>query len=398
MLYFYSISQVSREVLAEIIPSKAYYCFMLACDIVKMLYGKYRIIHGWEDSDIAKLESIIWAHNIKAEELCGTTYCSENVEYAVHMAEVVKRHSSPDNYSCEMFERIIRFHKQQSTNCKSGEVTYAERENIKQFVNKYEKQHGPVSNMEGNKVSYMFQVADYENPQQPVFLKEKSVASGKKLMNDLKITEVHDGIRHATQTGVTIGSLKRKNISRNQREELRRLARRINPQDNTYFNREYFASKIVKWDCNGHLEVFAVGEQCILGSSEGDEEWVVTITAFILIGPIGGRYELALDCDYYVPAWNGRAVAVHPWTKTTQFVKRYYPRQRMQLASQIKRKIILYPEPSNLDNPTFFSPLILIRKRLMSQLFHSILRVKILLKSKVLVKKYGMVKLLLWIM
>ena len=133
---------MSREVLAEIIPSKAYDCFMLACDMVKMLYGKYCIIHGWEDRDIAKLESIIWAHNIKAEELYGTTYCSENVEYAVHMPEVVKRHSSPDNFSCEMFERIIRFHKQQSTNCKSVEVTYAERENIRQFVNKYEKQHG----------------------------------------------------------------------------------------------------------------------------------------------------------------------------------------------------------------------------------------------------------------
>ena len=45
---------------------------------------------------------------------------------------------------------------------------------------------------------------------------------------------------------------------------------------------------------------------------------------------------------------------MHPWTKTTQFVKRYYPRLRIQLSSQIKRKIILYPEPSNLDNPSFF--------------------------------------------
>ena len=78
----------------------------------------------WKDSDISKLESIIWAHNIKAEELYGTTYCSENVEYAVHMLEEVKRHSSPDNYSCEMFKRIIRFHKLQkceSNICIDGE-------------------------------------------------------------------------------------------------------------------------------------------------------------------------------------------------------------------------------------------------------------------------------------
>lgn len=80
----------------------------------------------------------------------------------------------------------------------------------------------------------------------------------------------------------------------------------------------------------------------------------MTITAFILFGPITGRYYLVLDCDFYVPGWNGREVAVHPWTKTTQFVKRHYPRDRMQLSSQIKRKIILHPEPSSLENPPFY--------------------------------------------
>lgn len=39
---------MSREVFAEIIPSKTYDCFMLACDMVKMLYGKYRIINDGE--------------------------------------------------------------------------------------------------------------------------------------------------------------------------------------------------------------------------------------------------------------------------------------------------------------------------------------------------------------
>lgn len=347
---------MSREVFAEIISPKAYDCFMLACDMVKMLYGKYRIIHGWEDGDIDKLESIIWAHNIKAEELYGATYCSENVEYSVHMPEVIKRHSSPDNYSCEMFERIIRSHKLQSTNSKTVEVTYAERENIRQFVNNYEKQNGPVSNFDGNVVGYRFQVADYVNPQDPVLLKEKSVANAKQLLKDLKTNVAHHGIEHATQTGVIVGSLKRKSVCPNHRDELQRLVHRLNPQvqGHLYFNRANFARKIVKWDCNEHLEVFSVGEQCILESPDGDEEWVVTITAFILMGPIAGRYHLALDCDFYVPGWNGRDVAVHPWTKTIQFVKRHYPRNRMQLSPQIKRKIILYPEPSNLENPSFY--------------------------------------------
>ena len=70
--------------------------------------------HGWRNDDIRQLDDLIWAHNIRAEEYYGAQYCSENVEYSVHVVEVIMRHSSPDNYSCEMFERIIRSHKKQS--------------------------------------------------------------------------------------------------------------------------------------------------------------------------------------------------------------------------------------------------------------------------------------------
>ena len=76
--------------------------------------------------------------------------------------------------------------------------------------------------------------------------------------------------------------------------------------------RANFAQKVVKWDSNGFIGEFSVGEQCIISSPEGDEEWVVTITAFILFGPVAGRYLLAADCDFYVPGWNDERVAMHP--------------------------------------------------------------------------------------
>ena len=106
--------------LAEIIPSKAYDCFMLACEFTQMLYSRQLMNHGWDENEIQKLDSLIWKHNVRAEEFYGPEYCSENVEYAVHMSEVIRRHSSADNYSCELYERIIRSHKRQSTNSKSN--------------------------------------------------------------------------------------------------------------------------------------------------------------------------------------------------------------------------------------------------------------------------------------
>ena len=57
--------------------------------------------------------------------------------------------------------------------------------------------------------------------------------------------------------------------------------------------------------------------------------------------------------------WNWKEGALHPWTKTTQFVKCYYSFvykciRANTFLSQLKRKIILYPEPSNLENLPFF--------------------------------------------
>ena len=62
---------------------------------------------------------------------------------------------------------------------------------------------------------------------------------------------------------------------------------------------------------------------------------------------------ISLSQDGMGEELNGR-IAMHPWTQTTQFVQRHYARERLQLTSQLKRKVILYPEPSNLGNPSFY--------------------------------------------
>ena len=110
-VFLYRLSQVDTEIFSETVTSKAYDCFNLACDFLLMLYERYYIIHGWKDEGIQKLESIIWVHNIRRKGLYGIQYSSENVEYVVCMPNVVQRHYSPDNYLCEIFERVIRPHK-----------------------------------------------------------------------------------------------------------------------------------------------------------------------------------------------------------------------------------------------------------------------------------------------
>ena len=124
---------MAREVLAERIPSRAYDVHMLLCNMVRLLYNMSLQSLGWSAADVSALENLAWAHAIAAEEFYGLHICTENLKYSTHLCEDVKRHSSPDNYSCEGFERAIRIHKQQTHNAKGIERTFAERENISYF-------------------------------------------------------------------------------------------------------------------------------------------------------------------------------------------------------------------------------------------------------------------------
>lgn len=96
ILTLHRFSSVAKEVLAERIPSKAYDCYMLLCDAVQMLYSTQLQVTGWEDHHIERLEKLLWSHAIRAEEFYGLHICTENLEYLVHVAEYIKRHSSMD--------------------------------------------------------------------------------------------------------------------------------------------------------------------------------------------------------------------------------------------------------------------------------------------------------------
>lgn len=118
---------------------------MKLCKMVNLLYNRSVRNLGWSHHDIIALESLAWSHAISAEEYYGLRICPENLEYSTHIVDDIKRHSSPDNCSCEVFERAIRHFKQQSDNAKGIEKTFAEREYIRVFIRRYELLHGPIS-------------------------------------------------------------------------------------------------------------------------------------------------------------------------------------------------------------------------------------------------------------
>ena len=68
----------------------------MLCDAVQMLYSKQLQSTGWQLEHIERLEKLLWAHAIRAEELYGIGICTENLEYSVHAVQDIRRHSSMD--------------------------------------------------------------------------------------------------------------------------------------------------------------------------------------------------------------------------------------------------------------------------------------------------------------
>ena len=73
-----------------------------------MLYNTQLQFTGWQNEHIKRLKKLLCpAHAIRGEECYGLEMCTENLEYSLHVAEDIRRHSSMDNYSCELYERAI---------------------------------------------------------------------------------------------------------------------------------------------------------------------------------------------------------------------------------------------------------------------------------------------------
>ena len=151
--------------------------------------------------DVNALENLAWTHAIAAEEFYGLHICTENLEYSTHLCEDVKRHSSPDNYSCEGFERAIRIHKQQTHNAKGIERTFAERENIRLFLRRHELKYGKLSSYSDGKKRHS---VDLDKVQNATFFHESSFEAAKALLNDCKLVNT----KKRTRLGQKISLLK----------------------------------------------------------------------------------------------------------------------------------------------------------------------------------------------
>ena len=294
----------------------------------------------------------MWAHAIRAEELYGLSICTENLEYSVHVAEDIQRHSSMDNYSCELYERAILRHKAQKHNAKGLEKTYATREKLRNFLADHQERNGPISLYGNEERKY---ATDLEGMCEPIQLHESSFSSAKALLKDLKENYEHTpAVKNAMSNGVAVGCMKRKLFQATTITDVRRFFARNGIVANNIPNFLSSLKSLALMDEVGDTEKFTKGTTCKVSSGNGNEEWVMEISEIFQVGPVNNRYYTFVNGKYYIPTLNNGTVAHHQWTQTPQLIPRYYIRDSIQPVCKIKRKIMLYPDPSDLEMPDFF--------------------------------------------
>lgn len=347
---FDRFSSVAKEILAQKVPSKAYDCYILLCNTVQMLYSSKLQANGWNNEHIERLEKLLWYHAIRAEEYYGLGICTENLEYSVHAAQDIRRHSSMDNYSCELYERAILRHKGQKHNAKGLEKTFATRENMRNFLDDYQGINGPLSQYDLNKNKYNFDLA----AETPICFHESSISAAKALFHDVQLmSNPAPSLQHAISYGVAIGLIKKKLFENTIITDVRRFFTRngINAQGvpNILLSLKSIALK----DEVGDIERFTKGTTCKIASDNG-QEWIMEITEVFQVGPVDDHFYTFVNGPYFIPTYTNGNIVYHEWTQTEQLISRNYTRDSIQPTCKIKRKVILYPDPSDLDDPQFY--------------------------------------------
>lgn len=281
-------------------------------------------------------------------------FCTENLEYSTHTADEIKRHSSLDNYSCELYERAILRHKRQKHNSKGLEKTFVNRERLRDFLEWYKRQNGPISSYSDGYQKFSF---DFENinDDTPLFFNESSFACATELLNEAR-KNPNVRVQQATQNGVALGKVKENNgleprvkrdITRYMVSELQCTVQEVPDILHTVL------SAVV---INQFGEIIKVTKNDVFKVSNGEqtEEWILEIHCIIIVGPIRCSFYTFVDGRYFIPAFHNRQVVYHQWTGTPKFMPHLYERDSVQPICNLQRKVIMYPEPENTENPSYF--------------------------------------------
>lgn len=174
-------------------------------------------------------------------------------------------------YSCELYERAIRSHKLQKNNAKGLEKTYAERENIRHFLQVYQQKNGPLRRYDDGRGTFKFDEGILGR-NDPFYLHENSIAAASSLIRHSSNLE-SPKLCHAIKNGVAVGKIKCKLFDDYQVADIERYLKYEDPTMNiempTFI--QSLTSVIIQ-DQFGMVVKLTKGDTCVVSGGDNDEE------------------------------------------------------------------------------------------------------------------------------
>lgn len=266
---------VAPVVLCGLIPKKAYDCFCLLREIYNLVYSKRLRIMGWEEEHLIYFKNLLWLHAIQYEQLYGFAACNENVEYSLHMPEDVQRHSTMDNYWCYLFERQVKYYKQQSSNMKSLCKTFADRACQLHFVNTF------LSSDENPDDDTTYNLDELSVD--PVLLSASSVENAVQLKQFLCSHEsLPENVNTCLKQGIMLGKPSY-HLSERELADIRYWMRNVD-KELQLPNACRTYSRILKPNDYDMAIVYRTGEHVIIRDAESeDKEWLVELSLLPMV-------------------------------------------------------------------------------------------------------------------
>ena len=348
---FMKFIKVAPYVLHTVAPKDRYYSFYLLHRICQLLLSMVMRVEGWRKEDIDLLNKLLWLHAIQFEQCYGVACCSENLEYSLHLPSDIYRHSSPDNYWCFVYERLVRFYKLQTTNQKTLCKTFADRANQLRFVTSFLELQSSKETTDHNTAGFTSNIIDGF-----VILSESTCSSALALKEHLSTINMSVSVKEMYSYGILVGTPIFKKLHPRQLADIQYfMDKEVNPEQ-LPSSGQYFTKLQKTNDCDMAV-LFRIGETIILRDlHEEGKEWVMKITHFILYGPVLGKYYIFVDGHYFVAKTKtrGREIDLDSWTRKEKMIPKYFSRLCVQPTLLIDRKVMLYPSPNNHNNPNYY--------------------------------------------
>ena len=217
--------------------------------------------------------------------------------------------------------------------------TYGDRESIRLFIKDYELSVGKLEN--DSVINTNFNYSDVQG--RLFYLNEPSFEAAVKTIKDASFIQLDQHVLEALSYGVLLGKLKRK---RSEDQQYRDVSRNLsNRFPGLRFPRLCRTTNaLAKQNSNDEVQKFSKGDTCIIGGTgqHAGEFWYARINYFILVS-IHRSYHVFLDSEFFIPVIQNNTPIINPWTETHVLEEVHFARERLQLSSQIVRKVILYP-------------------------------------------------------